>query len=93
MPLAIICYDISDNRRRYKVARELANYGTRVQRSVFELVEDGDTLDRVFAVVRDLIDPGEDSLRMYVLCQSCRARTVSAGCGKGCHLEREYYIA
>ena len=32
----IITYDIADDRRRHRVASELANFGERVQYSVFE---------------------------------------------------------
>ena len=32
----VICYDISDNKRRYRFAKLLERYGLRVQRSVFE---------------------------------------------------------
>jgi len=32
----MIAFDISDNRRRYRVVRALRDYGERVQRSVFE---------------------------------------------------------
>lgn len=32
----VICYDIYDNKRRYRFAKFLERYGLRVQRSVFE---------------------------------------------------------
>ncbi len=32
----LVCYDITDDRRRYRVASELENFGCRVQYSVFE---------------------------------------------------------
>jgi len=33
----LVCFDISDDRMRYRVGKELAHYGLRVQRSVFEI--------------------------------------------------------
>lgn len=33
----IVCYDISSNKRRYRVSKHLQTYGQRVQRSVFEI--------------------------------------------------------
>ena len=33
----VVCYDVADNKRRYKVAACLDGYGDRVQGSVFEL--------------------------------------------------------
>ena len=35
MPKFVIAYDISDNRRRERVARVLLRYGSRIQQSVF----------------------------------------------------------
>ena len=37
MSLYVAAYDISDDRRRDRVARVLLNYGHRIQQSVFEL--------------------------------------------------------
>ncbi|MBX3372783.1 MAG: CRISPR-associated endonuclease Cas2 [Phycisphaeraceae bacterium] len=43
MSLFLAAYDISDNRRRARVAKVLTRYGTRVQESVFEVwIEPGD---------------------------------------------------
>ncbi len=37
MTVFLVCYDISDNRERDRVARLLCRHGHRVQESVFEL--------------------------------------------------------
>ena len=37
MSLYLIAYDISDNKRRVRLARELESWGLRVQHSVFEV--------------------------------------------------------
>lgn len=79
MPFAIISYDIGDDRRRNKIAKLLLNYGQRVQYSVFELFENREELEALFASLQELIIVEEDSLRMYILCKSCRAEISLAG--------------
>jgi CRISPR-associated protein Cas2 len=73
----LITYDIADDRRREDVATLLSGYGPRVQLSVFEC----DTRSRreitdLRAKLRDLIDPGEDQIRLYPL-EETAARGVA----------------
>jgi len=44
MSLYIASYDISDDRRRTRVARYLLQYGSRLQKSVYEVFLDPDEL-------------------------------------------------
>ena len=92
MPMALISYDISNNRRRNRVARFLLNYGQRVQYSVFEMIEDQSELCRVFSSLIEMIEPEEDSLRMYVLCRSCRNEIRLAGKGRAFDINEEYFV-
>ena len=43
----IIAYDITDNKRRIRVAKTLESWGYRIQESVFQLRLDNATLARV----------------------------------------------
>lgn len=45
MSLFIASYDISDNRRRRRVARVLSGFGSRIQKSVFQIHVDPDELE------------------------------------------------
>jgi len=92
MPFAIVSYDISNNRRRNKVAKYLLDYGQRVQYSVFEVFEDREVLEQIFKRLQDFIQPDEDSLRMYILCKSCRKDITTAGKEKLYELDERYYI-
>ena len=78
--LLVVSYDIADDAQRRKASRVLADYGTRVQFSVFECLiaprRFGDLRRKLAKILT-----GEDSIRYYRLCASC-AREVRAE-GKG----------
>ena len=66
----VVCYDISDDRRRTRVSNILKGFGNRVQRSVFECdlrPKDFPKLkQRLSKVLKD-----DDGLRYYILCSEC----------------------
>jgi CRISPR-associated protein Cas2 len=74
----VIAYDISDDRRRTRLARLLLDYGDRLQHSVFEADLTPDDIERILRKARPLLDE-DDSLRIYVLCAECVLRTRSLG--------------
>lgn len=70
--LIIVAYDVStetrEGRRRLRrVAKVCANYGQRVQKSVFECNVDSTTYVLLEQQLLDEIDPQEDNLRLYRL--------------------------
>lgn len=74
----VVCYDIVDDRRRNKVFKILKDYGQRVQYSVFEVeCDEKNWLQLEFRLV-SLLDKN-DSLSVYLLCQSCNQRTLYKG--------------
>lgn len=77
--LYLVCYDIVQDRRRTKVAKVLETYGTRVQKSVFEVMAD----DRQYPRLRDrllrLLDEKTDQLRFYPLPGRVRRQVVILG--------------
>ena len=75
----VICYDVTDDRRRTQLARTLAAYGRRVQYSVFEATLSLSLFDTMAAELRTLIDPGADRVHVYALCAACAARAVYLG--------------
>lgn len=66
----MICFDVSHPRRLRLVAGELENFGQRVQRSVFECWLDEDELFELKRRLTRHLDPQEDRLRYYSLCQA-----------------------
>jgi CRISPR-associated protein Cas2 len=66
--LWVVCYDITNDRRRNRVAKVLLGYGERVQESVFECHLNNALLRRLQAELLPLIDSHSDRLRYYPLC-------------------------
>lgn len=90
--LYLITYDVSTGtaagrRRLRKAAQACKDYGQRVQKSVFEcLVGPAD-----WVLLREslaaIIDPAEDSLRIYPLDENARSRIEHIGLGAPLDLE------
>lgn len=65
--LYLVCYDTPSNRRRGRLARALKDYATRVQKSVFEAQLPPDMFTKMLDRLAAIVDPEEDSLRLYPL--------------------------
>lgn len=82
MNLVIVAYDIPDDKRRTQLAKTLEDFGDRVQFSVFEcLLEPPDILGLI-AAITPLINPNEDSVRIYRLCAACEREIRLIGRGE-----------
>lgn len=78
MHFYLACFDISDDRIRYRVGKALNAYGTRIQRSVFEIsVKNENNLKLLRAEIAELLEPGDDC-RFYFLCRACRQHSHDA---------------
>ena len=71
-------YDISHDGRRLKLARLLACYGDRVQRSLFILRLNTGQLKVVLDQVTGLIT-GQDAFHLFRLCGACRDGSLLFG--------------
>lgn len=71
MIFVVIGYDCSDDKRRNRVSKILMDYGNRVQYSVFEAEVTQELLNEMAARIRKVIDPDEDSVRIYKVCPGC----------------------
>jgi CRISPR-associated protein Cas2 len=76
-----ISYDITDNRRRQRLAKLLCDYGHRVQKSVFECQLDDRQFLQLQKKIEALIDWEEDSVRYYFLCRWCQGNIRVSGWG------------
>ena len=61
----LIIYDIINNKRRTKFAKEMCGYGFRVQKSAFEALLEEAQLRKLEKEIPKYIDPQEDSVRIY----------------------------
>lgn len=81
MSFYLICYDITEDRRRDRCARTLLDYGKRVQKSVFECHLDQKLLLKMRGEIWKLINPQQDSVRLYSLCKRCQEGVDLVGLG------------
>ena len=89
----LVTYDIADDQRRTKVAKILEDFGDRVQYSVFEMaLERSEQLDEMRSRLEQVLDPQTDGVRIYLLCQGCRAKIGILGQGTVYTDEKVYII-
>lgn len=91
MPRYLICYDIADDRRRYRVERLLKGCGLRAQRSVFECEIGPERLDALERRLAQWIDPASDRIHIYALCGRDETGIAAFG-GAGLLEAAEYRI-
>lgn len=71
MPTVVICYDISRDDNRARVAATLQTWGDRVQRSVFcRTLEPADLTDLTNRLAT-IIDTRTDAVHVVPLCHTC----------------------
>lgn len=75
----VISYDISDDRKRYLIDKELKNNGVRVQKSVFECIITDAQFVKLREKLEKFIDHETDSIRYYYLCKGCIYSIQSVG--------------
>ena len=85
-----VAYDITDDKRRNKVAKILKDFGTRIQYSVFECNTDRRAQLRLQNRLEKVIDFGEDTITFYHLCATCEKQIDRIGLKKG--LDNQSYI-
>jgi|LSQX01.1.fsa_nt_gb CRISPR-associated protein Cas2 len=78
----IISYDIVEDKRRNKISKMLENYGTRVQFSVFECLIDALQLKTIKEFAESILETSADSMRYYILCESCLKKVDIIGTGE-----------
>lgn len=80
----LVCFDIVDNRSRYRAVKIIKSYGSRVQKSVFECAP---LTEKQFLKMKqrleDCIDSTQDSVRFYFLCRQCLRKVEYSGIGEG----------
>jgi CRISPR-associated protein Cas2 len=68
---AVVAYDISEDRRRARVAATIQQWGDRVQRSVFVCTLDHTQLAELTDRVKEIINPDTDSVYVFRQCAAC----------------------
>ena len=89
--LVLVSYDISDTKKRTKLAKKLLDFGPRVQYSVFEADINPSELDKLHVMLKKIVLDKDDSIRVYRLCESCKKDITLYGRGEVTE-DKDYYI-
>lgn len=77
----VVCYDIVADRRRARLLKRMKGFLPHVQKSVFEgEITDARVLE-LREMIQQVIDPAEDTVRIYHLCGRCIPATEVFGVG------------
>ena len=75
----LVCYDISRDASRARVAAYLQQWGDRIQRSVFVCVVAPEEMDEMVGRIEEMIDPDTDAVHLLPACVTCWSRLVVRG--------------
>ena len=78
----LIAYDIRHPVRLRRLAKIVQDYGLRMQKSVFEAEMTPLELLSMKKRMNSVIEPKEDGIKIFRLCQSCEAKRSGAGIGR-----------
>lgn len=81
----LIAYDIADERRLHQIAKLMEGYGVRVQKSIFESALSPAELKELKWRTLQLLDPVEDGVKFFKLCERCEQKISVVG--KGGHTD------
>ena len=87
----LVSYDITDDKRRSRMAKALLDFGDRVQESVFECRLDQAREERMLKRVEKIVTE-EDSLRIYFLCSRCETSIKTMGRADQGKTEKVYIV-
>lgn len=88
----IVAYDIADPRRLAKIAKIMKDYGSRVQKSIFEVAARGGVFEEMLRRVEATIVPEEDGVKYFPVCDKCAGTVEIIGQGVFIDPDQEYYI-
>lgn len=78
----MISYDVVEDKKRLKLMKFLKDYGSRIQKSVFECNLSPKTYDQVKSGVEGIINKRKDRVRYYRICKGCVDKVEISGWGE-----------
>ncbi|MDO9559981.1 MAG: CRISPR-associated endonuclease Cas2 [Syntrophales bacterium] len=88
----IVAYDIADPKRLSRIAKIMLDYGTRVQKSIFEVTLTTPTFREMKDRVEQVIVNEEDGVKYFPLCQKCAGTLEIIGQGQFTDPDSEFYV-
>ena len=67
----VVAYDITNNRKRYRVVKILKKYGVSVNKSVYECMVTVPQLEKIQQRMEKIIDKTTDQIAYYTICINC----------------------
>jgi CRISPR-associated protein Cas2 len=86
----IVCYDISSDRLRARMASVLLDAGVRIQESVYECLLSEERFAHLMTLMQAMPLAATDRVRTYRLCRRCQASGVVHGPARA--PEPDYYL-
>ncbi len=71
----LVAYDVTNNKRRHKISKELEKIGIRINKSVFVCLETKHSVDEVYNMLKNLCT-NKDSIFIFPLCKSCAEKAL-----------------
>ena len=75
----VVCYDVSDDMRRGRLANVLLDFGVRVQESVFVAHLDDELALRMKERIASAVNLDFDRVHVFPLCALCEAKVWVVG--------------
>jgi CRISPR-associated protein Cas2 len=88
----IVAYDIADPKRLARIAKIMLDYGTRVQKSIFEVTLTTPTFLEMKDRIERTIDAEADGVKYFPLCRKCAGTVEIIGQGQFTDPDREFYV-
>lgn len=88
----IVAYDIAEPKRLNRIAKIMKDYGFRVQKSIFEVTVKERGFMEMKARVEEEIEPSEDGVKYFPLCEKCAGTLENIGCGVFIDPDQEYSV-
>ena len=89
----LIVYDIHHPARLRKLAKIVQDYGIRMQKSIFEAKLLPSEFKNMMCRMQHIINPAEDGIKIFRLCQSCVSKRTGAGIEKPFLSDRGWHIS
>ncbi len=90
--LYVICFDVADKKRLRHVAIQMQNVGQRVQYSLFECHLKEKELAKLQQRLTNIINPKEDHIRYYKLCDKDKNKITLDGRGQITQDDDYYFL-
>jgi CRISPR-associated protein Cas2 len=88
----LIIYDIKDARRLSKVMKIVSEYAVRVQRSVYEMEDTIDIVNKIKERLDKVIDNDVDFVVYFNICESDWQKREKYGSARELESQADYYI-